>query len=48
VRWSSPIIEWALVTASGQDAGFATLLTWGLSVAAVVVFSVGRMERLEL
>ena len=42
------IVEWALVAASGQAAGFATPLSWGLSVAALVAFSLQRMDRMEL
>ena len=42
------IVEWALVAASGQAAGFATVLSWGLTVGALAAFSVRRMERLEL
>ena len=42
------IVEWALVAASGQAAGFATPLSWALSVAALVAFSLQRMDRMEL
>jgi ABC-type transport system involved in multi-copper enzyme maturation permease subunit len=42
------ILEWSLKVASGQPAGFVTPLSWGLSVAALVAFSLRRMERMEL
>ena len=42
------IVDWSLRVASGQPAGFVTPLSWALSVAALVAFSLRRMERLEL
>ena len=42
------ILEWSLKVASGQPAGPATPVSWALTVAALVAFSLGRMERMEL
>jgi ABC-type transport system involved in multi-copper enzyme maturation permease subunit len=42
------ILQWTLLTAAGEAAGFTTPIAWAVSVAALVGFAVWRMERLEL
>jgi ABC-type transport system involved in multi-copper enzyme maturation permease subunit len=42
------ILQWSLMTAVGEPASIVTLISWALTVVALVAFSVRRMERLEL
>jgi ABC-type transport system involved in multi-copper enzyme maturation permease subunit len=42
------IVGWTLAAAGGQSPGVTTPLSWGLSLVALVAFSLTRMERLEL
>ncbi|HET9497575.1 MAG TPA: ABC transporter permease subunit [Candidatus Limnocylindria bacterium] len=42
------ILEWTLLTASGQEAGFATPISWAASVVLLVVFAAWRMGQLDL
>ena len=42
------ILQWALMAANGSPPGIVTPLVWGITVAALIAFSIYRMERLEL
>jgi ABC-type transport system involved in multi-copper enzyme maturation permease subunit len=42
------ILQWTLLAGVGESAGVATPIAWVLAMAALVAFSVWRMERLEL
>ncbi len=42
------ILEWTLVTASGQSAELATPIVWAATVVFLVVFAARRMERMDL
>ncbi len=42
------ILDWSIAVATGQPAGVVTLGIWAVSLAALIAFSVRRMERLEL
>ena len=42
------ILGWAVGLGLGADVGVATPVAWAVSMAALVAFAVGRMERLEL
>lgn len=42
------ILQWSMVTAAGESAGFVTVVSWAVTVAALVAFSLRRMERMEL
>ena len=42
------ILQWTLMVALGEPAGFITLVSWAVTVAALVIFSLRRMEALEL
>ena len=42
------ILQWSLMTAVGEPASIVTLISWAVTVVALVAFSVRRMERLEL
>jgi hypothetical protein len=42
------ILEWALLTGAGQSPGFATPISWAVTILALVIFATRRMERMEL
>jgi ABC-type transport system involved in multi-copper enzyme maturation permease subunit len=42
------ILVWSIMTAVGEPAGFLTVVSWAVTVAALVAFSFRRMERMEL
>jgi hypothetical protein len=42
------ILEWTLVTASGQSAELATPIVWAATVVFLVAFAARRMERMDL
>ena len=42
------ILQWSMLTAAGEPAGFVTIVAWAVTVAALVAFSFRRMERMEL
>lgn len=42
------ILQWTIVSAVGEPAGFVTPVVWLVSVVSLVAFSLWRMERLEL
>ena len=37
-----------MLTAAGEAASLVTVISWALTVVALVAFSVRRMERMEL
>lgn len=42
------ILQWSMLTAAGEAASMVTVISWAVTVIALVAFSVRRMERLEL
>ena len=42
------IMQWTLMVATGEPAGFVTLLAWLATTVGLVVFSVRRMQSMEL
>jgi ABC-type transport system involved in multi-copper enzyme maturation permease subunit len=42
------ILQWSLMVAVGEPAGFVTLVVWAVSIAALVAFALRRMEAMEL
>jgi ABC-type transport system involved in multi-copper enzyme maturation permease subunit len=42
------ILQWSMMTAAGEPVGVASVISWAVTVIALVVLSVRRMERLEL
>jgi ABC-type transport system involved in multi-copper enzyme maturation permease subunit len=42
------ILQWSLMTAVGEPAGVVTLVSWAITVGALIAFSMWRMERVEL
>ena len=42
------ILQWTLMVAVGEPAGIVTPIVWAITMAALVAFSLQRMERMEL
>ena len=42
------ILQWSLMVAAGESAGFITFLSWAVTVVVLGAFSLHRIERLEL
>jgi ABC-type transport system involved in multi-copper enzyme maturation permease subunit len=42
------VLQWSMLTAAGEAASLVTVVSWGVTIAALVAFSVRRMERMEL
>ena len=42
------ILQWSILLAVGEPVGMVTLISWTITVTATVLFSLWRMERLEL
>ena len=42
------ILGWSLAVATGQAPGVATLVSWSVTLVALVAFALRRMERMEL
>jgi ABC-type transport system involved in multi-copper enzyme maturation permease subunit len=42
------ILQWSMLTAAGEPAGIVTVLSWAVTVGALVAFAMRRMERMEL
>jgi ABC-type transport system involved in multi-copper enzyme maturation permease subunit len=42
------ILQWSILLGMGEPAGFITPVAWGVTMVALVAFSMRRMERLEL
>jgi ABC-type transport system involved in multi-copper enzyme maturation permease subunit len=42
------ILEWAVLAGAGQSPGFATPISWAVTILALVIFAAWRMERMEL
>ena len=42
------ILQWSMMTAAGEETSFVTVVSWLVTIVALVAFSVRRMERLEL
>jgi len=42
------ILQWSMLTAAGESAGIVTVVSWAVTVVALVAIAMRRMERLEL
>ncbi len=42
------ILQWSMLTAAGEATSFVMIVSWAVTVIALVTFSVRRMERMEL
>jgi hypothetical protein len=42
------ILQWSMLAATGEAPSFVTVISWAVTVVALVAISVRRMERLEL
>jgi ABC-type transport system involved in multi-copper enzyme maturation permease subunit len=42
------ILQWSILTAAGEPAGFVTPISWAIAMAALILLGVRRLERIEL
>ena len=42
------ILDWSIGFATGGDVGWVTPIAWAIGTAALIVFAIRRMERIEL
>jgi hypothetical protein len=42
------ILQWSMLTAAGESVGIVTVVSWVVTVVALVAIAVRRMGRLEL
>jgi ABC-type transport system involved in multi-copper enzyme maturation permease subunit len=42
------IMQWTIMVAAGEEAGFVTPLAWAITMAALVIVSIRRMDAMEL